>query len=153
MVAGADPNLRDWSGRKPRQYQISKDTSVSADTFRSEYPIDRSLSVRLRTNPSPAANSTQPKTQKSISHHNFLRMSLLPSDRKKNRPMTLQAKYATLRKWLSHVPGIVNLIGVLVWIMETIENPYGMENITFLGNAVESNTYNTTLCVLQAGYT
>jgi len=98
MVAGADPNLRDWSGRKPRQYQISKDTSVSADTFRSEYPIDRSLSVRLRTNPSPAANSTQPKTQKSISHHNFLRMSLLPSDRKKNRPMTLQAKYATLRK-------------------------------------------------------
>jgi len=37
--------------------------------------------------------------------------------------------------------------------METIENPYGMENITFLGNVVESNSYNTTLCVLQAGYT
>lgn len=35
---GADPNVRDWSGRKPRQYQTNKDTSVSADTFRSEYP-------------------------------------------------------------------------------------------------------------------
>jgi hypothetical protein len=37
--------------------------------------------------------------------------------------------------------------------MEMIENPYSMEYITFLGNAIESNTYNTTLCVLQAGYT
>jgi len=37
--------------------------------------------------------------------------------------------------------------------MEMIENPHGMENITFLGNAFESNTYNTTLCVFQAGYT
>ncbi|KAJ9597642.1 hypothetical protein L9F63_011511 [Diploptera punctata] len=33
-VYNADPNLRDWSGRKPRQYQASQDTSVSADTFR-----------------------------------------------------------------------------------------------------------------------
>jgi len=153
MVAGADPNLRDWSGRKPRQYQQSQDTSVSADTFRSEYLSDSLSSVTLRTNSSPAANNTHPKNHKSISQRKFLRMSLMPSERKKHRPMTLQMKYATLRKWLSHVTGIVNLICVLVWIMETIENPYSMENITFLGNAVESNTYNTTLCVLQARYT
>ncbi|KAK7873830.1 hypothetical protein R5R35_005809 [Gryllus longicercus] len=31
---GADPNLRDWSGRKPRQYLANQDTAVSADTFR-----------------------------------------------------------------------------------------------------------------------
>ncbi|XP_049830135.1 ankyrin repeat domain-containing protein SOWAHA-like [Schistocerca gregaria] len=31
---GADQNLRDYSGRKARQYQASQDTSVSADTFR-----------------------------------------------------------------------------------------------------------------------
>jgi hypothetical protein len=35
--------------------------------------------------------------------------------------------------------------------MEMIGNPYCMENITFLWNVVESNTYNTTLCVLQVG--
>ncbi|XP_026686407.1 uncharacterized protein LOC103518959 [Diaphorina citri] len=34
QVYGADPDIRDYSGRKPRQYQISQDTSVSADTFR-----------------------------------------------------------------------------------------------------------------------
>ena len=149
LVAGADPNLRDWSGRKPRQYQLSQDTSVSADTFRSEYLIGRLLSVRLSTNPSPAANSTHPKIQKSISSHSFLRRSLMPSDHKKHR----FTRHAISHKWLSHVTGIVNLSGLLLWIMETIENPYGMENITFLGNVVESNSYNTTLCVLQAGYT
>lgn len=37
LVSGANPGLRDWSGRKPRQYLTNKDTSVSADTFRSEY--------------------------------------------------------------------------------------------------------------------
>ncbi|KAG8297795.1 hypothetical protein J6590_026952 [Homalodisca vitripennis] len=36
-VYGANPAIRDWSGRKPRQYLTNKDTSVSADTFRSEY--------------------------------------------------------------------------------------------------------------------
>ncbi|XP_075228541.1 uncharacterized protein LOC142328613 [Lycorma delicatula] len=34
QVYGADSNIRDWSGRKPRQYQTNKDTAVSADTFR-----------------------------------------------------------------------------------------------------------------------
>lgn len=53
---GADPNVRDWSGRKPRQYQTNKDTSVSADTFRSEYPhasdkAPRSLPLRSQTIP------------------------------------------------------------------------------------------------------
>ncbi|XP_063235252.1 uncharacterized protein LOC134538142 [Bacillus rossius redtenbacheri] len=33
-VYSGDPNLRDWSGRKPRHYLASRDTSVSADTFR-----------------------------------------------------------------------------------------------------------------------
>ncbi|XP_046677792.1 ankyrin repeat domain-containing protein SOWAHC isoform X3 [Homalodisca vitripennis] len=33
-VYGANPAIRDWSGRKPRQYLTNKDTSVSADTFR-----------------------------------------------------------------------------------------------------------------------
>jgi len=28
--------MRDWSGRKPRQYQTSLDNAVSADTFRSK---------------------------------------------------------------------------------------------------------------------
>lgn len=38
LYLGADQNLRDWSGRKPRQYQISLDNAVSADTFRSKCP-------------------------------------------------------------------------------------------------------------------
>ncbi|XP_024082902.1 uncharacterized protein LOC112126984 [Cimex lectularius] len=33
-VYGADPHLRDWSGKKARQYQTNKGMSVSADTFR-----------------------------------------------------------------------------------------------------------------------
>ena len=146
MIAGADPNLRDWSGRKPRQYQLSQYTSVSADTFSSEYPSDKLLSVELSTNPSPAANNTHPKIHKSRS---FLRRSLMSSDHRKHNFV----RYKTLDKWLSRVTGIVNLSGLLIWIMEMIENPYGMENITFLGISVESNTYNTTLCVLQVGYT
>lgn len=149
MVAGADPNLRDWSGRKPRQYQLSQYTSVSADMFSSEYLSDRLSSVRLSTNPSPTANNTRPKIQKSLSSQSFLRRSLMPSDRIKYHVR----RYTALHKWLSHVTGIVHLSGLLVWIMATIENPYSMENITFLGNAVESNTYNTILCILQAGYT
>ncbi|EEB19214.1 ankyrin repeat-containing protein, putative [Pediculus humanus corporis] len=34
QVYAADQNLRDWSGKKPRQYRANMDTSVSADTFR-----------------------------------------------------------------------------------------------------------------------
>ncbi|KAG8223609.1 hypothetical protein J437_LFUL003477 [Ladona fulva] len=36
-VYGGNPQLRDWSGRMPRQYIVSQDTSVSSETFRSEY--------------------------------------------------------------------------------------------------------------------
>uniref|UniRef100_A0A069DW29 Putative ankyrin repeat and dhhc-type zn-finger domain protein n=1 Tax=Panstrongylus megistus TaxID=65343 RepID=A0A069DW29_9HEMI len=36
-VYKADENMRDYSGRKPRQYQKTSGTSISADTFRSEY--------------------------------------------------------------------------------------------------------------------
>lgn len=51
MTTGADPNVRDWSGRKPRQYLTNQDTSLSADTYRSEYrPRDRpSAAVKLLT--------------------------------------------------------------------------------------------------------
>jgi len=38
---GSDPNVRDWSGRKPRQYQTNQDTSLSADTYRSEYAREK----------------------------------------------------------------------------------------------------------------
>lgn len=41
MLAGADPNVRDYSGRKPRQYQTNQDTSLSADTYRSEYAREK----------------------------------------------------------------------------------------------------------------
>lgn len=43
--AGADPNVRDWSGRKPRQYQTNQNTSLSADTYRSEYAREKPSSV------------------------------------------------------------------------------------------------------------
>jgi len=39
--SGADPNVRDYSGRKPRQYQTNQDTSLSADTYRSEYAREK----------------------------------------------------------------------------------------------------------------
>jgi len=42
---GADSNLRDYSGKKPYQYLPRQGTSISSDTFRSEYsnksPFDR----------------------------------------------------------------------------------------------------------------
>lgn len=47
-VYGADQNLRDWSGKKPRQYQTNKGTSVSADTFRSEFILKRSKTASDR---------------------------------------------------------------------------------------------------------
>lgn len=86
-IAGADCNLRDWSGRKPRQYQPSQDTSVSADTFRSEYLSDRLSRISLSTNPSPAANNTHPKIRKSTYRQSFLRRSLMSSDHRKLRRM------------------------------------------------------------------
>ncbi|KAF4521259.1 hypothetical protein B566_EDAN008460 [Ephemera danica] len=36
QVYKGDPNVRDYSGKKPRQYLVSKDTSVSADTYHSK---------------------------------------------------------------------------------------------------------------------
>lgn len=48
-TAGADPNVRDWSGRKPRQYQTNQDiTSLSADTYRSEYARPEKLSAAAK---------------------------------------------------------------------------------------------------------
>ncbi|KAK6628943.1 hypothetical protein RUM43_002760 [Polyplax serrata] len=46
QVYAADQNLRDWSGRKPRQYRTNCDTCVSADTFRSK--SDENASGLLR---------------------------------------------------------------------------------------------------------
>ncbi|KAK6627399.1 hypothetical protein RUM44_009876 [Polyplax serrata] len=46
QVYAADQNLRDWSGRKPRQYRTNCDTCVSADTFRSK--SDENASGPLR---------------------------------------------------------------------------------------------------------
>ena len=44
-VTGADSNLRDYSGKKAYQYLARQGTSISSDTFRSEYsnksPFDR----------------------------------------------------------------------------------------------------------------
>lgn len=89
MSAGADPNLRDWSGRKPRQYQASQDTSVSADTFRSEYLSSMMSRMKLPTNLPLAANNISSKIQKSR-HHSFLRRSFRPADSRK-RPLTSHA--------------------------------------------------------------
>jgi hypothetical protein len=126
-LAGADPNLRDWSGRKPRQYQVSQDTSVSADTFRSEYFNDRLSRVRHSINHSPAANNTLPRIQKPRLSHLLLRRSFLPSDRKKRRDISLP----TLHKWISHLTGIINFDSMLVkWIIEIKENWYSLENFT-----------------------
>ena len=45
ILTGADTNLRDYSGKKPYQYLPRQGTSISSDTFRSEYsyksPFDR----------------------------------------------------------------------------------------------------------------
>ncbi|XP_068083860.1 uncharacterized protein [Anabrus simplex] len=75
QVYYADPNLRDWSGRKPRQYQTSQDTAVSADTFRSEYtqpapPEDEAESSSFERNR---------KTRRSVSNPGFLRKSMAPT--------------------------------------------------------------------------
>jgi len=64
LIAGADTNLRDYSGKKPYQYLPRQGTSISSDTFRSEYsnksPFDRGgLYSSLRNSLlkfSPAAN-------------------------------------------------------------------------------------------------
>ena len=152
MVAGADPNLRDWSGQKPRQYQPSLDTSVSADTFRSEYLSDRLSSMMLSTDTSSAANNTLPKTRKSISisHRSFLRKSFMHSDHKKYRHTSV----ATLHEWLSHVTGIVNLSGLLLWIMKMNENPYGIEKGYFIWGMLLQVTPIAQHCVFfNAGYT
>lgn len=45
VCTGADPNVRDWSGKKPRQYQTNQDTSLSADTYRSEYAREKPSSA------------------------------------------------------------------------------------------------------------
>ena len=47
LSTGADSNLRDYSGKKPYQYSPRQDTSVSTDTFRSEYQRSKSSFERV----------------------------------------------------------------------------------------------------------
>ncbi|RVE46699.1 hypothetical protein evm_008662 [Chilo suppressalis] len=49
-VYDADPNVRDWSGRKPRQYLVHIDTSLSPGCFRKKEGFLRigSLNVRVK---------------------------------------------------------------------------------------------------------
>lgn len=92
VSAGADPNLRDWSGRKPRQYQASQDTSVSADTFRSEYLSEMMSKIKLPTNPPSAANNISPNIQKPRRTRNsFLYKSFRPKHDGRKRPVTIAA--------------------------------------------------------------
>jgi hypothetical protein len=102
ILTGADPNLRDWSGRKPRQYQVSQDTSVSADTFRSEYLSNMMSKIKLPTNPPSAANNIYPKIQKHRHmHHSFLRRSFRPKSEGKNRSHSIPATlYNRMLTWL-----------------------------------------------------
>ncbi|XP_049886260.1 uncharacterized protein LOC126380708 [Pectinophora gossypiella] len=49
-VYDADPNIRDWSGRKPRQYLVHIDTSLSPGSYRKKESFLRigSLNVRVK---------------------------------------------------------------------------------------------------------
>ncbi|XP_013179571.1 PREDICTED: ankyrin repeat domain-containing protein SOWAHB isoform X2 [Papilio xuthus] len=49
-VYDADPNVRDWSGRKPRQYLVRMDTSLSPGSYRKKEGFLRigSLNVRVK---------------------------------------------------------------------------------------------------------
>lgn len=49
-VYDADPNIRDWSGRKPRQYLVHMDTSLSPGSYRKKESFLRigSLNVRVK---------------------------------------------------------------------------------------------------------
>lgn len=65
---GADQNLRDWSGRKARQYQVSLDTSVSADTFRSK-SLPKADLHRTKTVPRGFSQKVSVKKSTSLSAH------------------------------------------------------------------------------------
>lgn len=39
ILAGANQDIRDYSGKKPRQYSISQKAAVSQDTMRSKYLV------------------------------------------------------------------------------------------------------------------
>ncbi|GLG95932.1 uncharacterized protein GBIM_02786 [Gryllus bimaculatus] len=77
---GADPNLRDWSGRKPRQYLANQDTAVSADTFRSEYrPRASSMAASASASASASTSSERlpdsPLVGAYLGRKSFLRRS------------------------------------------------------------------------------
>ncbi|XP_072930643.1 uncharacterized protein [Epargyreus clarus] len=75
-VYDADPNVRDWSGRKPRQYLVHMDTSLSPGSYRKSHPYDTRRSatspptIRI---PSHVYNSQSSKSEK----EGFLRIGSL----------------------------------------------------------------------------
>ncbi|KAJ0184111.1 hypothetical protein K1T71_000534 [Dendrolimus kikuchii] len=72
-VYDADPNIRDWSGRKPRQYLVHMDTSLSPGSYRKAetYDLHRkdTSPPTLRVNP----NTLYPYSKK----ESFLRIGSL----------------------------------------------------------------------------
>ncbi|XP_075990988.1 uncharacterized protein LOC142986391 isoform X1 [Anticarsia gemmatalis] len=72
-VYDADPNVRDWSGRKPRQYLVHMDTSLSPGSYRKADTFDIRRTVTsppvLRVTP----NNINPQSKK----EGFLRIGSL----------------------------------------------------------------------------
>ncbi|CAH2034824.1 unnamed protein product, partial [Iphiclides podalirius] len=71
-VYDADPNVRDWSGRKPRQYLVHMDTSLSPGSYRK--PDSYNLRRTVTSPPAIRVNShTLPTSKK----EGFLRIGSL----------------------------------------------------------------------------
>ncbi|XP_048004809.1 ankyrin repeat domain-containing protein SOWAHC isoform X2 [Leguminivora glycinivorella] len=88
----ADPNARDWSGRKPRQYLVNIDTSLSPGSYRKKEGFLRigSLNVRVK------------KTTEAFS--NFLgvgatRSSAYMPKSARDRPLDRNSDDATHKSW------------------------------------------------------
>ena len=60
--AGADPNVRDHSGKKPRQYMVREETTLSSEAFRSKYAAPSSPLVPQTPPPPPPPPSGRPRT-------------------------------------------------------------------------------------------
>nr|XP_037867107.1 ankyrin repeat domain-containing protein SOWAHC isoform X2 [Bombyx mori] len=77
-VYDADPNIRDWSGRKPRQYLVHMDTSLSPGSYRKHDSFNLCRTV------------TAPPTAKVINAYN-------PPLSKRDKRYSLQEKEGFLR--------------------------------------------------------
>lgn len=72
LFTEADENIRDYSGRKPRQYQKTSGTSISADTFRSEYYSMRAAARKKRSSANNRAALSLPGPRKLKKRPSFL---------------------------------------------------------------------------------